>query len=326
MSRPVFSVRGLSVAFRRQRGLQGVVEGVSFDLVAGETVALVGESGSGKSVTALALMGLLPASKAVTRADSIRLAGRELSELDARAWRQVRGKEMAMIFQEPSTALDPVFTAGSQIMRALRRRRAQTHKAAAGEALRALEAVGFPDPDEVFNTYPHQLSGGMRQLVMIAMAMVVRPRVLIADEPTTALDVTTQSLIIEKLEALQREQGTAILLVTHDLGVAARCCRQALVMYCGRLVEEAPYAQLFREPRHPYTRGLLRAIPRIGDGRPPPIAAIPGRVPSLSEWPVGCHFAARCERADDECRKRFPPTVGIGDSRVACYHPLGDGN
>jgi peptide/nickel transport system ATP-binding protein len=326
MSQPVFSVRELSVAFRHQRRLVGVVEGISFDLHAGETMALVGESGSGKSVTAMALMGLLPKSMARTTAHSIQLAGREVFGIDAGSWRQIRGKEMAMIFQEPSTALDPVFTIGAQLSRVLRRNRAQNRRTAAGEAQSALEAVGFPDPAEVFNAYPHQLSGGMRQLVMIAMAMAVRPRVLIADEPTTALDVTTQSLVIEKLEALQREQGTAILLVTHDLGVAARCCRDAMVMYCGRLVEAAPYAQLFRQPRHPYTRGLLRAVPRIGDGRPAMVEAIEGRIPALSEWPTGCHFAARCSRADDVCRKRFPPTVERDGSRVACYHPLGAGS
>jgi oligopeptide/dipeptide ABC transporter ATP-binding protein len=322
MTEAVFSVRNLSVAFRRQHGLEGVVDGISFDLHAGETVALVGESGSGKSVTAMALLGLLPAAQAETRAQRITLGGRDLTQLSEQQWRDVRGRDIAMIFQEPSTALDPVFTVGSQLTRVLRRRRGPHGGSVTSAALDALQAVGFANASDVFRAYPHQLSGGMRQLVMIAMAMAVRPRVLIADEPTTALDVTTQSLVIEKLELLKRQQDTAILLVTHDLGVAARCCQRAMVMYCGRLVEQAPYAQLYRHPRHPYTRGLLNAVPRIANGRPAPVDAIPGRIPALSEWPVGCHFAARCSRADRLCRQRFPPTEDLGGTRVACYHPL----
>lgn len=322
MSGPVFSVRNLCVAFRRQHGLEQVVDGISFDLEAGETVALVGESGSGKSVTAMALMGLLPASEAETRARTIRLDGRELSAFKEPEWRSVRGADMAMIFQEPSTALDPVFTIRQQLVAVLRRRDGGTASAAVARAADALAAVGFTQPGRVLDAYPHQLSGGMRQLVMIAMAMAVRPRVLIADEPTTALDVTTQALVIEQLETLKARQGTAILLVTHDLGVAARCCRRAMVMYCGRLVEQAPYAELYRHPRHPYTRGLLNAVPRLAEGHPAAVTGIPGRIPPLSEWPGGCHFAARCDRADALCRERFPPTEEHGESRVACYHPL----
>ncbi|NND44063.1 MAG: ABC transporter ATP-binding protein [Xanthomonadales bacterium] len=322
MSVPVFSVRSLCVAFRRRGALQPVVDGISFDIEAGETIALVGESGSGKSVTALALMGLLPRSLAETRAQSIRLGDREMAHASAAQWQKIRGAQMAMIFQEPASALDPVFTVGSQIMRALQRRDACGKTIARERAVAALAEVGFPDPGEVARRYPHQLSGGMRQLAMIAMAMAVRPRLLVADEPTTALDVTTQALVLEKLEALQRRHGTAVLLVTHDLGVAARCARRAMVMYCGRLVEQGPYAQLYRRPRHPYTRGLIDAVPRLATGGPGHVRGIPGRIPALSAWPQGCHFSDRCERADALCRQQFPPAEEHDGVRVACHHPL----
>ena len=227
-----------------------------------------------------------------------------------------------MIFQEPSTALDPVFSIGYQISSVIHRHTNMGKASARQTALRALEQGGFSDPQKVFSAYPHQLSGGMRQLTMIALAMATRPRVLIADEPTTALDVSTQSLVLEQLRKLRDKHGTAVLLVSHDLGVVAQCCARAMVMYCGRLVEQADYASLYRQPRHPYTAGLLASIPRITAGGRVHTQAIPGRIPAPAEIPTGCHFADRCNRADELCRQRFPALVELQGSKVACHHPL----
>ncbi|MFT5138799.1 MAG: peptide/nickel transport system ATP-binding protein [Lysobacterales bacterium] len=323
MSTPVLKVRNLNIAFRGMNGLEAVVDGISFDLFAGEIVGLVGESGCGKSVTARALMGLLPAHTTKTSSVSMQLAGKELSGLDSRGWRQIRGRDMAMIFQEPSTALDPVFTLGQQINGVLRRHQNISRSDAKLKTISALEMGGFTDAMQVYHAYPHQLSGGMRQLAMIALAMATRPRILIADEPTTALDVTTQTLVLEQLKHLRDEYATAVLLVTHDLGVVAQSCSRAMVMYCGRLVEQSEYTEMFHHPRHPYTKGLLEAVPRIHSGSGNYAKAIPGRVPSYKEYPPGCHFAERCSRADDLCLKKYPPIEYQNNSRVACHHPLG---
>jgi peptide/nickel transport system ATP-binding protein len=320
---PVLKVRDLNVAFHGHGGPFQIIDRISFDVHAGEIVGLVGESGCGKSVTAKALMGLFPRHVAQTGSACLQLAGTELSRLDSRGWRAVRGKQMAMIFQEPSTALDPVFTIGYQITRVIRRHHITARPAARQHALQALEHGGFTRPREAYDAYPHQLSGGMRQLAVIAMAVATRPRLLIADEPTTALDVTTQSLILKQLKMLRDKHGTAVLLVTHDLGVAAQCCSRAMVMYCGRLVEQSDYARLYRHPLHPYTEGLLAAVPRIGTGRSGLARPIPGRVPAFSEIPAGCHFAGRCARADGKCLEQFPDTEDRDGTRVACHHPLG---
>lgn len=322
MKNPVLSVRNLCVTFVRDGIAQKVVDGISFDIREGEIVGLVGESGCGKSVTAMALMGLLPPGVTKITSHSIKLAGEELNTLGPKAWEKVRGRRVSMIFQEPATALDPVFTIGGQISRVIRRVRRCNRSQAWDKALSALEDGGFPDPEQVARAYPHQLSGGMRQLAMIAMAVATEPELLIADEPTTALDVTTQSLIMDRMKWLQRSLGTSILLVTHDMGVIAHTCSRAMVMYCGRLVEQAAYAELFRHARHPYTAGLLASIPRIMHGIPGPVRAIPGRVPAPSELSTGCHFADRCSRCDALCRTRFPAMLAQGDSVVACYHPL----
>ncbi len=319
---PVLSVRNLCVAFPGRNGPERVVDGISFDLSEGEIIGLVGESGCGKSVTSMALMGLLPLHLAETTVDSIQLLGAEISTLSARGWQKIRGKEMAMIFQEPATALDPVFSIGQQISSVIHRHGNMRKANARRSALQALEQSGFSDPQQVFSAYPHQLSGGMRQLAMVAMAMATRPRVLIADEPTTALDVSTQSLLLEQLKKLSDTHGTAVLLVSHDLGVIAQCCSRAMVMYCGRLVEQAEYSNLYRQPRHPYTAGLLASIPRITTGQPVRAQAIPGRIPSPSQVPTGCHFADRCERADKRCRQHFPALDELQGTRVACHHPL----
>jgi peptide/nickel transport system ATP-binding protein len=318
----VLKIRNLSIAFHGTKGLEPVVDGISFDLFAGEIVGLVGESGCGKSITARALMGLLPPHSATVSSVSMQLAGTEISGLDSRGWREIRGREMAMIFQEPSTALDPVFSIGQQINCVLRRHFKISRSAARTETIKALEMGGFTDAGQVYNAYPHQLSGGMRQLAMIAMAMATKPRILIADEPTTALDVTTQTLVLEQLKRLRDEYATAVLLVTHDLGVVAQSCSRAMVMYCGRLVEQSEYAELFYRPRHPYTRGLFDAVPRVQRESGNFAEAIPGRVPSYTEYPAGCHFAERCNRADELCLEKFPATETLENSRVACHHPL----
>jgi oligopeptide/dipeptide ABC transporter ATP-binding protein len=319
-STPALSVSRLSVRFRSPPGSGPAVDDVSFDLREGEIAGLVGESGCGKSVTARALLGLIPPFQAKVTAASVRLNGNELLPLSDRSLRGVRGNRIAMIFQEPATALDPVFTVGHQINNVIRRHRGAGPAAARRETLQALERSGFSEPEQAYRSYPHHLSGGMRQLAMIAMAMAVQPRVLIADEPTTALDVTTQALVLDRLRHLRDTAGSAVLLVSHDLGVVASCCSTVLVMYCGRILEQAPYDALYASPRHPYTAGLLASVPRLEGGRGP--VPIPGQVPALASLPPGCHFAPRCPRADDRCRME-PPALEPCDGRsAACHHPL----
>lgn len=325
MKTPALRVRNLKVAFQGAEGPELAVGGISFDLFAGEMVGLVGESGCGKSVTARALMGLIDSRVADVSFSSLQLAGTELSGLNRHGWQTVRGKAMVMVFQEPATALDPVFTIGYQIVCVLRRHRNISKPQAKQTTLKALESCGFSNPENVFEAYPHQLSGGMRQLALIALAMVTRPNVLIADEPTTALDVSTQSLVLEQLKRLREENNTAILLITHDLGVVAQSCSRAMVMYCGKLVEQSSYADLFHHARHPYTQGLLDSIPRITAGGKAYAKPIPGRVPSCTEYPPGCHFAERCNRADKLCRDNYPAIRHMRESLVACHHPLGSG-
>lgn len=258
------SIRNLSVSTRRQDGLVAIVDQVSFELHPGEVLAVVGESGCGKTKTAEAIMGLLPGDGWKIQADAIELEGSNLATLSEAGWRKVRGREISMIFQEPLTALDPVFTAGSQISSLFRRHRGKNMREARESSIDMLKRVGFADPGRIMQSYPHQLSGGMRQRVMIAMAMACQPRVLIADEPTTALDVTTQAQVLSQLTRLGHATGTSILLITHDLGVVAQYCDRALVMLDGRIVEEATVEKLFAVPRHPYTRSLLASVPRLG--------------------------------------------------------------
>ena len=325
MNAPVLSVSDLSVTFRSPGGAGPAVDKISFDLRAGEIVGLVGESGCGKSVTALALLGLIPAARAAVTAASLQLAGRDLPGLPEKSMRSVRGGEIAMIFQEPAAALDPVFTIGRQISNVIRRHRGVKADAAHRQALQALEQGGFPEPEQIYRAYPHHLSGGMQQLAMIAMAIAVRPRVLIADEPTTALDVTTQALVLERLRGLRDSADTAILLVSHDLGVVANSCSRVLVMYCGRILEQARYETLYTNPRHPYTAGLLASVPRIRKGSAAGtralLAPIPGQVPALTALPAGCHFAPRCVHADELCRTQTPALESRENSLVACHHP-----
>jgi len=313
----------MRTAFPGERGRGGsgpvhVVDGVSFDLERGEVLALVGESGSGKSMTALSILRLVPKPGRVVEGE-IRFDGRDLLDLSVGEMRKIRGKRIAMIFQEPMTALNPVLRVGDQVVEALELH-GRIARADARARVRALFAeVGIPDPEARFDAYPHQLSGGLKQRVMIAMALSTRPEILIADEPTTALDVTIQAQILALLRDLQRERGTAILLITHDLGIVNELADRIAVMYAGRLVELAPRAELLRDPLHPYTRGLLASIPALAT-RGQRLHEIPGVVPSPSHWPKGCRFAPRCPRRFEPCDAQDPAeTTRPGDRRVACH-------
>jgi peptide/nickel transport system ATP-binding protein len=321
---PLLDVRDLVVEFDTLDGTVRAVDGVSFSLQPSETLALVGESGCGKTVTGLSLLRLLPSPPGRIAGGSIRFGGRDLVQLPEEEMRDLRGRDIAMIFQEPMTALNPVFTIGDQLTDVLRRHRRLDAAGAVAEACKLLAKVGIPEPARVVDEYPHRLSGGMRQRVMIAMALSCGPRLLVADEPTTALDVTTQAQVLEQITILQQEFRMAMVLVTHDLGIVAETCRRAVVMYCGVVVEIAPVDELFRRPRHPYTVGLLGAVPRIRERKVPVLPMIPGRVPDPLHRPAGCRFADRCPRVTADCRVAAPPLLGAPDgSAVAFFHPHG---
>ena len=322
----ILSVADLHVRFRVPwGGILRAVDGVSFSLRRGETLGLVGESGSGKTVTSMAVMRLLESPPAEIAGGAVVLEGADLMRLSERQMSDIRGRKLSMVFQEPMTSLNPIMTIGYQIVEPLVRHLGLSAHAARGRARELLALVGIPDPDGALERYPHQLSGGMRQRAMIAMAIACRPAVLIADEPTTALDVTIQAQILELLLALQRETGTAILLITHDLAVIAETAQRVAVMYAGRIVETAPVAALFAAPLHPYTRGLLQSIPRIVRTPPPELSEIPGVVPSLDRLPPGCAFAERCTRADQRCRAIRPALERAArDHEVACWNPVHD--
>jgi len=315
----LLEVRDLRTTFTTDDGEFAAVDGVSFDVEAGRTLAIVGESGCGKSVTALSIMGLVPQPSGRIADGSIRFEGRELVGLPTRELQDLRGNGMAMIFQEPMSSLNPAFTIGEQIAEGLLRHRALTHADAAERALAMLEKVHFPAAGQRFHEYPHKLSGGMRQRAMIAMALACEPRLLIADEPTTALDVTIQAQILDLMHHLQRETGTAVILITHDLGVVAEVADDVVVMYAGRVVERAGVRALFAEPQHPYTVGLLGSIPRLyGEQRR--LASIEGQVPSPLSMPAGCRFAERCPFADAQCRSAAPPLRHLGAGHAsACW-------
>ena len=326
MSEPVLSVRGLRTRFRVPGGAFAAVDGVDLDLHAGETLCVVGESGCGKSVTALSILRLLPEPPAQIEADELRFDGRDLLSLGAGELRRIRGNRIAMIFQEPMTSLNPVFRVGHQIAEVLALHTDLSRTGRAARVVELLELVGIPDPARRARDYPHQLSGGMRQRVMIAMALACRPDVLIADEPTTALDVTIQAQILELIESLKRRFEMAVLLITHDLGVVAQAAQRVAVLYAGRVVETAGVEELFGSPRHPYTRGLMRAMPGTGAAPGEPLHTIPGVVPDLRERPPGCAFRERCERADERCATLDPVPEGDGGAHpVACHHPLDAG-
>jgi peptide/nickel transport system ATP-binding protein len=325
----LLAVRELSVAFRTRRGLARVVNRLSYDVDGGQTVAIVGESGSGKSVGALALLGLLPGN--VTQVSgSASFDGQELVGLGEERLRAIRGAGIAMIFQDPMTSLNPVLTVQRQIAEALRAHSKMSDRAVRSRALELLGEVGIPDAEARLRAYPHQLSGGMRQRVMIAIALAGEPRVLIADEATTALDVTVQAQILELVERLQAEHGMGVVWITHDLGVVAGIADQVLVMYAGRCVEEGAVDVVFGRPAHPYTRGLLGALPVVDDPRPArerdALATMPGLPPDPVALPAGCAFYPRCPvRADERCGSEVPPLAEVGPDgahRAATFYQL----
>lgn len=315
MAEALLEISHFQMHFHTDKGVVKAVDGIDMTVHEGEVVGLVGESGCGKSVTSLSIMGLVPQPPGKVAGGFIRLAGKELTSLTNKQWQKVRGNEVSMIFQEPMTSLNPVFTIGNQMMEAIGQHRKVSTAEAHKRALTALSEVGI-SREGILNEYPHQLSGGMRQRVMIAMAMVCSPRLLIADEPTTALDVTIQAQILDLMRRLNRETGTAILMITHDLGVVAEMCDRVVVMYAGQVVEEADVRTLFRDPRHPYTRGLIQSIPQL-DKRKDRLYSIPGNVPNPRQMPMGCRFAPRCEFAQDRCREQEPPLFTLGEGQFS---------
>jgi oligopeptide/dipeptide ABC transporter ATP-binding protein len=329
MTVPLLRVEQLRTYFHTAAGVARAVDDVSFSIARGETVGVVGESGCGKSVTALSLLRLIQAPGRIEAGSHLWFEGRDLMTRGAEEIRQVRGNRIAMVFQEPMTALNPVFTVGDQIAEVARVHAGASRKAAWDRAVEMLALVGIPSPRERAGNYPHQMSGGMRQRVLIAMALVMNPALLIADEPTTALDVTIQAQILELLAKVQQEFGTAILLITHDLGVVAEAASRVVVMYGGQVVEEAPVRTLFASPGHPYTKGLMQAMPRVGMNRDR-LTTIPGSVPPPTAWPSGCRFRDRCAFAFARCETEAPRLVPIAADHVARCHlaeggaPTGD--
>src|SRR5262245_39013676 len=319
MAEPLLRVRDLRTYFYTGNGVARAVDGVSFEIGAGETVGLVGESGCGKSVTALSLLRLVRPPGRIEQGSELIFDGKNLATLDEREMRSIRGARMSMVFQEPMTALNPVFTVGDQIAEVVSVHNAGSKKDAWARAVQMLETVGIPTPAQRATEYPHQLSGGMRQRVVIAMALIMNPALVIADEPTTALDVTIQAQILELLRDLQQKFGTSILLITHDLGVVAETASRVIVMYGGEIVEEALVGDLFAHAHHPYTEGLLNAMPQVGHERER-LATIPGSVPPPTKWPQGCRFHDRCPYAWDRCAAEHPPLYQIGDGHVSRCH------
>jgi len=317
----VLSVQGLTTSFMTDSGLIRPVDGVSFELERGRTLAIVGESGCGKSVTALSVMRLIPESNGRIEAGSIHFEGRDIMALSRGELRSFRGNRAAMIFQEPMTALNPVHTVGKQVGEAFRLHQGASRSQARERAVEMLARVKIPDPEARVDNYPHELSGGMRQRVMIAMALACNPGLLIADEPTTALDVTIQAQVLSLIATLQKELGTAVLFITHDLGVVAQVADEVAVMYSGKIVEQAEVRAIFERPLHPYTRGLLGALPTLDSDRDKPLRTIEGTVPALSALPPGCRFADRCSEAEPRCREQAPELLPMaeGKHRLACF-------
>ena len=319
MTEPLLEIEDLHTFFYTDTGVARAVDGVSFRVNAGETVGVVGESGCGKSVTALSILRLVRPPGRIEPGSHIRFEGKDLMALDEHAMQKVRGNRIAMVFQEPMTALNPVFTVGDQIAEVARIHAGMSKRDAWAKAVEMLKLVGIPAPEQRASEYPHQLSGGMRQRVVIAMALVMNPALVIADEPTTALDVTIQAQILELMADLSRRLGTSVLLITHDLGVVAENCARVIVMYAGEIVEEATTATLFDAAHHPYTEGLLGAMPRVG-GEAERLATIPGTVPPPTAWPTGCRFHDRCPYAWDRCAREHPPLYQLGGGHVSRCH------
>ena len=316
---PLLTVNSLRVYFDTPEGIARAVDGVSFTVAAGETVGLVGESGCGKSVTALALLRLVPPPGRIEPGSRIQFAGKDLATLPVEALRQLRGNRLAMIFQEPMTALNPVLTVGDQVAEVVRVHTSASRSEAWERAVKMLAQVGIADPAARAKQYPHELSGGMRQRVMIAMALILEPQLVIADEPTTALDVTIQAQILELLREMRDRTGLALLLITHDLGVVAEMASRVIVMYAGEIVEEAPVNALFENPSHPYTEGLLAAIPRLGE-EIDRLKTIRGTVPPPTAWPSGCRFRDRCPYTFDRCANEAPVLLQVASGHRARCH------
>ena len=329
MDMPLLTIDDLQVGFDSDAGLVRAVDGVSLQVHAGQTLGVVGESGCGKSVTAASVLRLVPSPPGRLLGGRILFDGQDILQLPREALQQLRGREIAMVFQDPMTSLNPVFTVERQLFEVLSMRFGLDRAAARARSAEMLRTVGIADPDARLDVYPHELSGGMKQRVMIAMALLCEPRLLIADEPTTALDVTVQAQILHLMRELQRTSGTALLFITHDMGVIAEMCDAVVVMYAGRVVEQRPVVELFEAPRHPYTRGLLSSIPRKGVAHKAPLPTIEGTVPSLLTPPPGCRFADRCahhralpDDAQQRCRSQDPALTPDGTGSVACHFPL----
>jgi oligopeptide/dipeptide ABC transporter ATP-binding protein len=314
----LLELRGLTTTFQTARGEISAIEDISFELNASEILGIVGESGSGKSVTALTIMGLLPQPPARIAAGSVRFAGEELTTASPNRMEKIRGAGISMVFQEPMTSLNPVFTIGEQIMETVRAHERMSASAQRERAIEMLDRVGIASATKRLNDYPHQLSGGQRQRVMIAMSLACRPKLLIADEPTTALDVTIQAQVLDLLMDLRDELGMAIMIITHNMGVIAEVADRVLVMYAGRIIEQSPAADLFNRPQHPYTKGLLACVPTLQQDRHR-LIAIPGSLPEPARRPPGCRFAPRCTYRIEACRTAIPPLVMQREDRaVAC--------
>ena len=315
-TKPLLSIEDLRIDFATDHGWANVVSGVSFEVAENEIVGLVGESGSGKTVTSLSILGLIPTPPGRKSGGHIWYRDKDLTELPMNQLRDIRGNEISMIFQEPMTSLNPAFTIGDQIAEVYRRHKGGSKKAALARAAQMLDLVGIPNADKRVRDYPHEFSGGMRQRAMIAMALVCDPKLLIADEPTTALDVTVQAQILELLSKLREETGTGIIFITHDLGVVAELCDKVVVMYAGEVVETAVGRDLFVQPKHPYTEGLLTSMPQLGE-RGQQLASIPGRTPEPWAMPDGCRFNPRCKYVEDKCRTGIIPLEVLGNGRAS---------
>ena len=321
-SKPVLRIRDLVVEFKTEMGTIRALDKISFDVMAGESLGIVGESGCGKSVTALSILKLIPSPPGRIAEGSIELDGIEVVSQPEREMRKVRGALASMIFQEPMTALDPVYTIGNQMVEVIRVHQKVSKAVAKKQAIEMLRTVNIESPEKRIDQYPHELSGGMRQRVMIAMALSCSPKLLIADEPTTALDVTVQAQVMEEIKRLQQERNMGLILITHDLGVIAESCSRVVVMYCGKIIEMADTGELYQNPRHPYTRGLLDSIPRVRKEKLKTLPTIQGMVPDLADLPKGCRFADRCPKVEDRCRSEEPPLENTeSGGKVACFHP-----
>jgi peptide/nickel transport system ATP-binding protein len=319
MTPPLLSIRNLRTWFYTEAGVARAVDGVSFDIGAGETLGLVGESGSGKSVTALSILRLIQPPGRIESGSVIEFEGKDIVTLGDDEIRDIRGNRISMIFQEPMSALNPVFTVGDQVAEVARVHAGVSRKEAWNRAVEMLALTGIPDAESRAKQYPHQLSGGMRQRVLIAMALMMKPALVIADEPTTALDVTIQAQILDLLVDLQKKIGTSILMITHDLGVIAETASRVIVMYAGEVVEQAEVDELFAKPHHPYTEGLMHSMPHIGHDQER-LNVIPGTVPAPTEWPSGCRFRERCPYSWDRCEKEHPALYQIGEGHVSRCH------